>query len=506
MAYIVNKTDGSQLVVITDGTIDNSTSLFLFGKSYSGYGEYLNENLVKLLENSAATASPAAPLRGELWFDTNTNQLKVYDGTAFKPTGGAKSQSAEPTGSSPGDLWVDSDDEQLYFRTSSSTWQLVGPVFTKGQTLSGWKIETMPDSFGSNRVISSMFNGNTRVAILSTATFTPASPPTGFPEIYAGITMSSTLGATFAGTTTTAANLNTSSSSNPSATVIAGGNIMRKDVSQTMAGVLTISSDSGLRIGAGNDLQLTVSGIDSVISNISQDGDIDLQVNSGGSTISPIKIDAANARVGIFTSSPSVPFEVTGDVRIVGNLSVSGEYNTTSSVNVLIDDVFVKLNNGNASNLDAGIIVERDSGREAKLFYNASAGHWVAGVSETGSYSQLIRADDATADGNANKGKILKTTGAGNVIVTSMNLGTAGTNLLDSATSVTESPNFSSTAVPSKAQVTESITRWGGSYISVDGTLGTPLGNTIAGRRYVETSTPTSGQGSNGDLWFVREP
>ena len=123
MAYIVNKTDGSQLVSITDGTVDNSTSLYLFGKSYSGYGEYLNEDLVKLLENSASTASPSAPLRGELWFDTNTNQLKVYDGTAFKPTGGAKSQSAEPTGASAGDLWINSDNEQMYFRTSSSTWQ-----------------------------------------------------------------------------------------------------------------------------------------------------------------------------------------------------------------------------------------------------------------------------------------------------------------------------------------------------------------------------------------------
>jgi len=40
---------------------------------------------------------------------------------------------------------------------------------------------------------------------------------------------------------------------------------------------------------------------------------------------------------------------------------------------------------------------------------------------------------------------------------------------------------------------------WGGSTISDDSS------NSIAGNRYVETSAPTSGQGSNGDLWFVRE-
>ena len=52
MAYTINKTDGTVIATITDGTINNSTSLTLFGKSYSGFGEALNENLVKLLELS----------------------------------------------------------------------------------------------------------------------------------------------------------------------------------------------------------------------------------------------------------------------------------------------------------------------------------------------------------------------------------------------------------------------------------------------------------------------
>ena len=90
MAYTINKTDGTVVATITDGTIDNSTSLTLFGKSYSGFGELLNENLVKLLENQSSTSAPSNPLKGELWFDASTNQIKVYDGSSFKPTGGAK--------------------------------------------------------------------------------------------------------------------------------------------------------------------------------------------------------------------------------------------------------------------------------------------------------------------------------------------------------------------------------------------------------------------------------
>jgi len=170
MAYTINKTDGTALTTITDGTSDNTTSLVLFGKSFSGFGEGLNENLVKLLENAASTSAPTAPLKGELWFDTTTNQLKVYNGTSFEPTGGAKTSSSTPTNASAGDLWHDSTNDQLYVYTGSA-FLLVGPVYTSGQQLSGWKIETLGSS-GGNKVVSSMYAGNTRVAILSLATFT----------------------------------------------------------------------------------------------------------------------------------------------------------------------------------------------------------------------------------------------------------------------------------------------------------------------------------------------
>ena len=66
MPYTINKTDGATVTTITDGTLDNTTSLTLFGKSYSGWGELLQENLIKLLEHSASTSAPTAPLEGEL--------------------------------------------------------------------------------------------------------------------------------------------------------------------------------------------------------------------------------------------------------------------------------------------------------------------------------------------------------------------------------------------------------------------------------------------------------
>ena len=61
MPYTINKTDGTLIATVQDGTINNTTSLTLFGKSYSNFGELLNENQIKLLENSASTSAPAAP-------------------------------------------------------------------------------------------------------------------------------------------------------------------------------------------------------------------------------------------------------------------------------------------------------------------------------------------------------------------------------------------------------------------------------------------------------------
>ena len=481
MAYIVNKTDGTAVTTITDGTIDNTTSLTLFGKSYSGFGELLNEDLVKLLENSASTSAPTSPLRGEVWFDTTVNQLKVYDGTSFKPTGGAKSQASAPTSPSAGDLWIDSSNSQLYFYTGSA-WILAGPVYTSGQTLSGFKIETVRATTSVDYVVAFMYSGNIRVACVSqNAEFTPQSSITGFATIYPGITLNSTLAAVFAGTTTSTTHVNVSSTTNTSASIIAGGNFLRADAADTTTGAITIAADTGLIVGVGSDLRLTVSDINATIANVSEDGNLSVQINDGGVTKTPIAITGSTGNIAL-----------TGDVTITGNLNVSGEYaNTTSNINI-IDDAFIKLNTGN-SQVDAGIIAETDSlTDDARLFWSVSDSFWTAG--SNASYSQIIRLTDAVTDGDANKGKVLKTTGAGNVKVTSLTLGAVGSNIATS--------DISNANAHSIGQVAESIKRWGGDAITADAGS---TGNTVAGARYVETVAPTSGQGSNGDLWFVRE-
>tara|TARA_Y100000592_G_scaffold88154_1_gene143599 strand:+ start:2118 stop:3554 length:1437 start_codon:yes stop_codon:yes gene_type:complete len=477
MAYTINKTDGTVVATITDGTIDNTTSLTLFGKSFSGFGELLNENLVKLLENTASTTAPSAPLKGQLWMDTNTNQIKVYDGSSFKPTGGAKAQATEPTSASAGDLWTDTDDDQLYVYTGSA-WHLIGPVYTKGQTLSGWKIETLA-SAGGDKVVSSMYVGNTRVAILSKETFTPSASQTGFAEIKAGFTLNSTLSAVFEGTNTQAANIDVSGTTNGSATIIAGGNLLRADANDTTTGSLTIDNDTGIIIGDSQELTVSVASNNVTVAQTSQDKDLSFTINDGGATKTPLKFTGATGAISL-----------TGDVTVTGNLTISGEFENSSSEINIVNDAFIKLNTGN-SEADSGVIVETSDTNDARLFYDVSENRWTAG--ENNSYSHLIRDTDAVADGNANKNSgFLRTTAAGLLTVTNLNLAAVGSD-------ITSSTSESSVAVPTTGQITKSLKLWGGKFISDDGS------NSIAGNRYVETSAPTSGQGVDGDLWFVRE-
>ena len=470
MAYTINKTDGTVVTTITDGTVDNTTSLQLFGKSYSGFGEALNENLVKLLENAASTAAPAAPLKGELWFDTTTNQIKVYDGTSFKPTGGAKSSSSVPTTPSVGDLWLDATNDQVFVYTGdarshqvNSKWELIGPAFTAGQTQSGWKIETLASS-GGNKVVSSMYAGATRVAILSKETFTPSASQTGFASIKAGITLNSTLGGVFEGSSSQASSIDVSSTSNTSGTVIAGGNFLRADAADTTTGALTVDADGGVIIGDAQELSVTVSSNDVIIAQTSLDKDLKFTVNDGGATKTPIQLVGSTGAITL-----------TGDVSITGNLNITGEYNSSVSNISTYDDAFLKVNTGN-SEADAGLIVETSDSDDARMFYDVSENFWSAG--HGASYSQVIRLADAVEDGNASKGKVLKTTAAGNVKVTTATLGAVG------SITYTDTSNL---GVPTIGAVATLSNEWGGA------------------AKTVSTSQPTGSDGADGDFWFVRE-
>ena len=97
MAYTINLTDGTIFATVADGTINTTSSMILVGKNYAGYGEFLNENVIHLLENSSNTTAPGAPLTGQLWWDSGNGLMKAYNGSQWKTISSTTAQASAPT-------------------------------------------------------------------------------------------------------------------------------------------------------------------------------------------------------------------------------------------------------------------------------------------------------------------------------------------------------------------------------------------------------------------------
>jgi hypothetical protein len=113
MPYILRKSNGEKLVTIADGALYLDTDLTFVGKNYAGYGEILNQNLLKLLENFSNSSAPTQPLRGQLWYDYAQKRLKVYNGTDFKTISRLEYGGSAPLNPASGDLWWDEANKNL---------------------------------------------------------------------------------------------------------------------------------------------------------------------------------------------------------------------------------------------------------------------------------------------------------------------------------------------------------------------------------------------------------
>ena len=286
MAYTINTTDGTIFATVADGTINTTSSLTLVGKNYAGYGEFLNENVLKLLESGANTTQPSAPLTGQLWFDKTAAVLKVYNGTLFKNLGSATASGSQPTSVVAGDLWFDSTNAQLKVYDGSA-FILVGPSFTAGSGTTGAIVDTIEDNVAVDHVVVKMFVEDNIVAMVSKdATFTPGAAITGFATIGPGIQLSTAVSnAVFKGSATNAQTLDNLDSTDFLSAV---GN-------DTTSGTLGVLNDTGLAVGVDSDLRVSVSGSDVTVQNQTSDGDVILRVNDGGVATTVATLDGATA-------------------------------------------------------------------------------------------------------------------------------------------------------------------------------------------------------------------
>lgn len=383
MSYIVNKTDGSVLTEIVDGTIDQTaTDLTLIGKNSINYGEFINENLVRLLENFANTSQPNNPIEGQLWFDTSEGRLKVYDGTGFKVSGGTVVASTVPSSLAKGDIWIDSTRQQLYFNDGVAT-LLAGPAYTAQQGVSGTQVVDVLDTNQITRTVVFLYVAQTLIGIFSKDAFTPAVAIPGHTgPIEIGFNVSNYSGIKFRVPVTQADALLAADD-----TLKTAESFLSTTDDSATTGTLSILNTTPLILGAGGtngSAEIKISDLTFQI-NSNQPAQ-NFQVNMLANNIlkAGLHISATNEYVGIYTDTPGATLDVNGDAIVRGSLVVEGNLTSINTINVEIEDKLVELGKtaipSNTTADGGGILLAGGIDGDKTFTWQVSSNAWKSSV------------------------------------------------------------------------------------------------------------------------------
>ncbi len=331
MAYQINKTDGTIVSTVADGQVDsNSTDLTLIGKNYSGFGEILNENFIKLLENFSSVSAPTRPIRGQIWFDSTESKVKVYNGTQFVPVSSATISNTRPSTLGVGDLWYNEVEKQLYFFDGTDP-ILLAPLYSANQGVSGLQIRSILDTLNQTRVITLLYNNGILLGIFAKDSFTPKNSIDGFSgNIDPGFNAGTLANLKFKATVTNSEKLGGADATT----------YVRRDTSNTIDGQLRITRDLGLVVGDAGNGGFVVNNGNVVLQNTSTDRDLVLNVRKGIDQEDAIRIFSTSRTVDIYNDPAYALSQVNigGSLTVTGNLTVQGTTTTINTANVTVED------------------------------------------------------------------------------------------------------------------------------------------------------------------------
>lgn len=353
MAYSIPFTDSANngSIVVEDNTLNEQTSIKIPGRNFTGYGNAIAENFLHLLENFANTQAPPRAVEGQLWYDTTpgVEQLKVYDGTNWLPAGNLNKSTTEPdvAQSQEGDLWVDTDNQQLYLN-SNRGWILVGPDFSGGLA-TGSKPQILVGTDNQEYSVVYIEVQAQPVAIIATNEFTPKTTVPGFTTLKPGVNLSNRdINGSgiprFLGTSEKAESLVVGQDAIPAA------NFLRGDTTSTSQFPLNIQNNTGILIGIDPALNIGVEGQAGIIQHQIEGSNIDVRLKNQGISRTVLRIDSSQ-RLGINNEAPDEALDVIGNIQTDGSIIVNG---TEQSSEIDNGSITTRGGVGIAKNLNVG--------------------------------------------------------------------------------------------------------------------------------------------------------
>ena len=239
MSYTVNNTRGSVVSTVNNGTTAAVGGITLIGKNYTGYGELIAEDFVKILENNANPTAPSGPLEGQLWWDTTNQSLKVYNSsTSWHPTT-VHVGTTYPHSTTTGALWYNTTTGQLNVNSdgSSNGWRQFATSSEKAEqkvlTLTATNVDDSAankNGYSASDTIEVVAQVLTKgdgtsvdvIQVISPAHFSFADPGSG-----ATVKVEKAIYDTFSANITVS-----SSTSSPSGTLIRGVNVQNNLISE----------------------------------------------------------------------------------------------------------------------------------------------------------------------------------------------------------------------------------------------------------------------------------
>lgn len=398
MSYKINKTNGDLLVDLVDGQIDEtSTDITLIGRNYKGFGEKVNENFVKLMENFAKSSSPSSPLIGQLWYDTSEERLKIYTGETFKSASGALVSQTQPN-LVAGDLWVDSFNNKLYFYDGTDI-VLVGPQYSAGQGKTIVEAGTILDETGQDQTVLYMYIAGLLTGIFSRTQFRPKVNITGYPVDLTDIRVPQRQivlrgfnpvdsGFAYQGTAQS-----TQSLISDAGEAFTEANFMKTDRNTSTLGSLAVKNENGLTVGVSDTVYAAFKvnrndNFTTVLEVQQSDRNFSLRTKRGNSFDDAFYVNTSVKRAGIFTNDPVVGFDVNtdmrvnGDAEIVGNLTVQGETLFIETNTLQIQDKNIELSifegqpAGNDTIADGGGITLKSTEGDKVIIWSNDSDRW----------------------------------------------------------------------------------------------------------------------------------